>query len=276
MANLTLLQQWDQFINEIATTDPLLGGPGGPLNVAVTQLGNRTEWLRAQVDALQAAGYAVPADITAALTAHEAAADPHPQYTTAAELNAAIAQQAAPVTSVAGKTGAVVLTPADVGAASSADVSAAMAAHEKAADPHPQYTTAPGLVLPFAGATPPAGWLECNGAAISRTSYAALFAAIGTTYGVGNGTTTFNLPDLRGEFVRGWDHGRGVDAGRARGSWQADDFKSHTHSYQHGAGGAAITNAYKYGWTLGNYTTGATGGTETRPRNVAMMYCIRY
>ena len=82
-----------------------------------------------------------------------------------------------------------------------------------------------GTVLAFATKTATAGWLECNGTAISRTSYPGLFAAIGTTYGTGDGSTTFNLPELRGEFIRGWDNGRGVDINdtnnaRGFGSWQ--------------------------------------------------------
>ena len=86
-----------------------------------------------------------------------------------------------------------------------------------------------GAVLYFAGRTAPAGWLKANGAAVSRTAYAALFAAIGTTYGAGDGRSTFNLPDLRGEFLRGWDDGRGVDAGRVFGSAQAHALQSHQH-----------------------------------------------
>ena len=86
-----------------------------------------------------------------------------------------------------------------------------------------------GAVLYFAGRTAPAGWLKANGAAVSRTAYAALFAAIGTTYGAGDGRSTFNLPDLRGEFIRGWDDGRGVDAGRVFGSAQAHALQSHQH-----------------------------------------------
>lgn len=86
-----------------------------------------------------------------------------------------------------------------------------------------------GTVLYFAGRTAPAGWLKANGAAVSRTAYAALFAAIGTTYGAGDGRSTFNLPDLRGEFLRGWDDGRGVDAGRVFGSAQAHALQSHQH-----------------------------------------------
>ena len=86
-----------------------------------------------------------------------------------------------------------------------------------------------GTVLYFAGSRAPAGWLKANGAAVSRTAYAALFAAIGTTYGAGDFLNTFNLPDLRGEFIRGWDDGRGVDTGRVFGSAQAHALQSHQH-----------------------------------------------
>ncbi len=78
----------------------------------------------------------------------------------------------------------------------------------------------PGDIKYTARSSAPTGWLKANGAAVSRTAYAELFAAIGTVYGEGDGFNTFNLPDLRGEFVRGWDDGRGVDAGRIMGSWQ--------------------------------------------------------
>lgn len=72
----------------------------------------------------------------------------------------------------------------------------------------------PGMVVPFAGSTAPEGWLLCAGQAVSRTTYAALFAAIGTTYGVGDGSTTFNLPDLRGRLPYGKDNMTGSDAAR--------------------------------------------------------------
>lgn len=68
-----------------------------------------------------------------------------------------------------------------------------------------------GTVIQSASQVVPTGYLKCNGAAVSRSTYARLFRALGTTYGVGNGTTTFNLPDLRGEFIRGWDDGRNID-----------------------------------------------------------------
>lgn len=99
-------------------------------------------------------------------------------------------------------------------------------------------------------------------------------------WGLGDGTSTFNLPDLRGEFIRGWADGRAVDTGRSLGSAQADEFKSHTHTYTlaYNAGTIVPTgspNAAAVGFTP-NTATGATGGTETRPRNVALLACIKY
>lgn len=134
-----------------------------------------------------------------------------------------------------------------------------------------------GDVKYTARSTAPTGWLKANGAAVSRTTYAALFAAIGTTYGAGNGSTTFNLPDLRGEFIRGWDDARGADPGRVLGSAQADAFKSHTHevgsigNLQPGSFGAFLNTG-----PGGNGLTQAAGGSETRPRNVALLAVIKY
>ena len=88
----------------------------------------------------------------------------------------------------------------------------------------------PGVILMYGAPTAPTGWLECDGSAVSRTTYSSLFAIVGTTFGVGDGSTTFNLPDLRGEFIRGWDHGRGVDTGRELGTGQVDEIKSHDHA----------------------------------------------
>jgi microcystin-dependent protein len=137
--------------------------------------------------------------------------------------------------------------------------------------------TPAGAVSTFAMTTPPAGWLECDGSAISRTTYATLFAAIGTTFGAGDGSTTFGIPDLRGEFVRGWDNSRGVDSARAFGSAQADEIEAHTHTIdgegqQVLAGGANSAVTFT-GTDAAN--TGSTGGSETRPRNIALMYCIK-
>lgn len=136
-----------------------------------------------------------------------------------------------------------------------------------------------GAVSAFAMSATPNGWLQCDGAAVSRTTYATLFAAIGTTYGSGDGSTTFNLPDLRGEFVRGWDDSRGIDSGRTLGSAQTDELKSHRHDIWQGTGaatvGAQAVTGQPYVGTQ-NAATADTGGTETRPRNIALNYCIKY
>jgi microcystin-dependent protein len=86
-----------------------------------------------------------------------------------------------------------------------------------------------GSIHWMAGSTVPSGYLKANGANVSRTTYARLFSVIGTTYGIGDGSTTFALPDLRGEFVRSWDDGRGVDSGRAIGTAQAGSIEGHDH-----------------------------------------------
>jgi microcystin-dependent protein len=225
---------------------------------------------------------------------------------------------------------------------------------------------APGEICYFARNTAPDGFLKANGAAISRTAYDALFAALvkssvvtisiaapgvitwlnhgrsandpvkfstsgalptgfvaGSTYyvvgasitsntfqlsataggaaintsgaqsgqhtainapwGDGDGSTTFNIPDLRGEFARGWDDSRGIDTNRAFGTLQNDDFKSHSHdqvSTSAPTGGAYLTayNATGSGPLIdsGPTPTKSTGGTETRPRNIALLACIKY
>lgn len=126
--------------------------------------------------------------------------------------------------------------------------------------------TAPpaGAVMPFAQSSAPTGWLKCNGAAVSRTTYATLFAAIGTTYGAGDGSTTFNLPDLRGEFVRGLDDGRGIDAARALGSAQADANKSHSHTGSaQSAGAHTHTGSAQSGGAHTHGGTTASNGAHT-------------
>lgn len=151
----------------------------------------------------------------------------------------------------------------------------------------------PGAVMPFAGAAQPDGWLICDGGQVSRTTRAALFAAIGTRYGPGNGSTTFNLPDLRGEFVRGWDQGRGVDSGRNLGSTQssADNRVSEFRTAEdpgaeQGLGTSTIAGDGNWSdWRpTGRNLDGndisisfkSNGVTDTRPRNIALLYCIKY
>jgi microcystin-dependent protein len=188
-----------------------------------------------------------------------------------------------------------------------------------------------GAVQFFARNSAPTGWIKANGATVSRTTYAALFAAIGTTFGAGDGSTTFVLPDLRGEFPRAWDDGRGIDTSRSFGSSQAQSYQSHSHgvsdpghahsvydpghshgvndpghshsltaarqtgSVQSGSGDTECqnqtfsTNASGTGISINgsgtnigingsitNITVQANGSTETRPRNIALLACIKY
>lgn len=145
-----------------------------------------------------------------------------------------------------------------------------------------------GQVAWFAASSPPTGWLKANGAAVSRATYANLFAKTGTSFGVGDGSTTFNLPDLRGEFVRGLDDGRGVDAGRTLGSFQSEALQPHTHGLvfpvtqyigDKGTGGNVSAIGPGHQWASNqNFpsSTGSSGSPETRPRNVALLACVRY
>jgi len=158
-----------------------------------------------------------------------------------------------------------------------------------------------GSVFCMATATVPSGYLECNGAAVSRSTYSTLFAVTGTLYGSGNGSTTFNLPDLRGEFVRGWDNGKGTDSGRSIGTSQVDatdingltlDFTDpgHRHSTESGVDDEGDlpyrvqTERAADTLQIRGQTTSVTTGIsaslsstdeETRPRNIAMMYVIK-
>jgi phage-related tail fiber protein len=154
-----------------------------------------------------------------------------------------------------------------------------------------------GLVSFFASSTPPTGWLVCNGSTVSRTTYANLFTAIGTTYGAGNGTTTFTLPDLRGEFIRGFDGGRGIDTGRTFASAQSHAMQRLTGKTgyvqrDYGSGRAGASGVFETEFSSGS-TDGGSGSdavvrfdfdssrqsntaTETRPRNIALLPCVKF
>ena len=169
-----------------------------------------------------------------------------------------------------------------------------------------------GAVMHFARSTAPTGWLKCNGATISRITYASLYTAIGTTFGVGDGSTTFKLPDLRGEFIRSWDDGRGIDAtggNRSFGTFQKGSIIPFNTPYNEGFTEALTASTTTdtsegrvcvgldpaviadYSGTGKAYTsTGVTsslapfdwintanyGGGVARPRNIALLACIKY
>lgn len=141
-----------------------------------------------------------------------------------------------------------------------------------------------GIVVEGASETVPTGWLHCNGAAVSRTTYAALFAVIGTVHGVGDGSTTFNVPETRGYFKRGWDNGAGNDPDAATrtggdhvGSTQNDDIKPHTHTLNGATtrAGTGLGQGFSATGAPAGYVL-ATGGEETRPINKAFMDIIKY
>lgn len=178
----------------------------------------------------------------------------------------------------------------NLGAASSDDVL-------KAANPI-------GTIIAYYGATAPYGYLPCNGQTISSSTFPSLVSFLG-------GTTSATLPDLRGEFLRGWDNGRGVDIGRALRTAQTDLVKNHIHKDLglvdntavpgiSGVSNATLTSSVwgkVYGTSAGtlrsylstNTTNGFTGGgvggldsgpvsgggTENRPRNVSVLFCIK-
>ncbi|MFA7943102.1 tail fiber protein [Pseudomonas brenneri] len=135
-----------------------------------------------------------------------------------------------------------------------------------------------GASVGFYRETAPPGFLKENGAAVSRTTYAELFALIGTRYGAGDGSTTFNVPDSRALFTRALDDGKNIDTGRVVGSTQAQSIQSHNH--------VILTKAFNFSFSApgggsapGGSMTGATeatGGTETRPANIAKLYCIKF
>ena len=127
-------------------------------------------------------------------------------------------------------------------------------------------STPAGTVLIYAGASVPEGYLLCNGAAISRTEYDVLFEVIGTTYGAGNGTTTFNLPDLRGRVVIGVSgtHAIGTTGGAETVTLTAQQIPSHNHSIAYYGSTGSSNNIQKgTGSSANSTTTGNTGGGQS-------------
>ena len=279
MANLQEAARWETGIYQLETSDPVMGGADGIDNRQAKQLGNRTLWLKNELEQM---ARTIPAAVTKSDAVNsDSSADVATSKAVKTAYDKAVAAESA-------ASGAVNTTGnQNVGGEKTftdtaffkegafvADSVADYAANQwlqigsnnvnsyfynkrsgkylsmrndgelrydgkRLLDASDLLGMVPsGAVLYFAGRTAPAGWLKANGAAVSRTAYAALFAAIGTTYGAGDGRSTFNLPDLRGEFLRGWDDGRGVDTGRVFGSAQAHALQSHQHGLAMAADGA--------------------------------------
>lgn len=169
-----------------------------------------------------------------------------------------------------------------------------------------------GMIAFFACSTAPPGYLKANGSVVSRVTYARLFAVIGTMFGEGDGSTTFNVPDLRGEFFRAWDDDRGADVGRTLCSWQPGGNEDHFHLLPTTTGDneateAGVTALFLDGVgelpgtvtdvsqmpptvrgnnsglisgqvfrTYRQSSGGPTAQSEARPRNVALLACIKH
>lgn len=164
-----------------------------------------------------------------------------------------------------------------------------------------------GIVLPFAGANAPDGFMLCDGRSLSRAAYAGLFSVIGTAHGAPDGNT-FNIPDYRGLFLRGVDGTAGIDpdkgartamkpggaTGNAIGSVQASQFGSHTHgvndpghvhsvlnhltqagSSNNSSGGYPGNTYFDTGSSVTGISLNSSGGSETRPRNAYVNYIIK-
>jgi len=123
------------------------------------------------------------------------------------------------------------------------------------------------------------GFLECNGAELDRNLYFDLFQSIGTIYGAGDGVNTFNLPDLRGQFLRGFDNGKGFDNGRTLGSYQnstvlhSGSNDGYAHTYSETDGNLGSQSYY--------YFASRTGTTirqryTLRPANLCFVFSIKY
>ena len=342
MANLQETARWETGIYQLETSDPVMGGADGIDNRQAKQLGNRTLWLKNELEQMSRAipdavtkSDAINSNSSATVATSKAVKTAYDKAVTAKEA-ADEAVKTSGNQDIGGSktfTGLATLKKGAIVADSDVDFNANQYLqigannvntylHNKKSgkylsmrnDGELRYDgkrllntddllgiVPSGTVLYFAGQTAPAGWLKANGAAVSRTAYAALFAAIGTTYGAGDGRSTFNLPDLRGEFLRGWDDGRGVDTGHLFGSAQADAVRQHYHGIgyispnnddgafvvrnwttaeQHnlqfinGNGNSAI-RTLSASSNLGTTNAIEESAGETRPRNVALLAIIK-
>jgi microcystin-dependent protein len=273
MTDLTETGGWVDGVYQIEQTDPVVGGPpdlangGGIANVQAEQLAKRTAYLKSIIDALGAAS-ALGVSANANLNIDG------PKLATREVIRLAIAGE---LEALGDASDYDVSVDADLAVdggmlATRAVIAAAIAASLASLDG----LTPAGTIIYQAGNAAPSGFLKANGASLNTTTYADLLAVIGYTFG-GSGTS-FTLPDLRGEFVRGWDDARGVDAGRVFGSAQADEFRAHAHQFS----AYANTDSNRErdnnpgAGSLTTQPTAYTGGNETRPRNIALLACIKY
>ncbi len=321
MANLVETSTWESGIYQWETTDPVEGGVAGIDNVPTRQLANRSLWLKDQIADFKIAGVT---DLVYIGGQENLSSSQARGKVVRCNVTDGPIQMGLPLAGNVPAGGITVIscewptggTPGFIGSAgnftdivrqgsdkirylgaqlnqfrltarSIVVIRSNGVAEWEVISIYNHSAIPPGSVVAYAAdpSTLSDGWLLCNGAAISRTTYADLFATIGTTFGAGNGTTTFNIPDLRGEFVRGFDKGRGIDTGRVFGSQQLHNVGNHTHEALFttvaGSDGPRLlgTNTANEG-AVGFTNTGGTDpisvDVESRPRNRALNYMIKY
>ncbi|WP_072051386.1 phage tail protein [Enterobacter chengduensis] len=319
MANLPETPQWEEGIYQIEVSDPVLGGPDGISNRQGKQLASRTLYLKQQVE-----------KGGTDLAKHIAAADPHTQYapkasptftgtpTAPTPANSDNSKKLATtefvakaLAALAGSAPETLDTLKELADALGNDPNFATTVLNKLAEklakdqngadiPDPalfvknlglgEGSALPvGVPVPWPSANPPTGWLKCNGAAFTAAQYPNLALAY----------PTLKLPDLRGEFIRGWDDVRGIDAGRTLLSLQLDALQKMTGSASNGAATGFVNSStsnvsgvFKRGSSIYPNTNGqnsdyqgvdlvfdsslvARSAAETRPRNIAFNYIVR-
>ncbi|HGJ5280351.1 TPA: phage tail protein [Salmonella enterica subsp. enterica serovar Aberdeen] len=325
MANLPETPQWEEGIYQIEVSDPVLGGPDGISNRQGKQLASRTLYLKQQVE-----------KGGSELAKHIAAADPHTQYapkasptftgtpTAPTPANSDNSKKLATtefvakaLAALAGSAPETLDTLKELADALGNDPNFATTvlnklAEKLAKDQHGADIPDPalfvknlglgegsalpvGVPVPWPSATPPTGWLKCNGAPFSAEEYPKLAKAY----------PKLKLPDLRGEFIRGWDDGRGVDSARLLLSSQAASILEHNHEmhgwtgnplmardvYSSGSSVFAVQlsigdGGLLYSWKDGSGTTNdskrmdrtnhvSSGAGDGSPRNIAFNYIVR-
>ena len=317
MANLKETAQWEEGIYQWETTDPVLGGENGVDNKPTRQLANRTVWLKQELEAAQqslanrliSAGAGLTGGGNLSADRSIALATPSMLSGSTANWagNGAVGHTHELAAATATLAGVVKLintlnstaTDAALSAAQGKALNDAIAQLNTLLTGYTANSFCPsGMIMTFAADYAPTGWLKANGAAVSRTVYAKLFAAVGTRFGAGDGYSTFNLPDLRGEFARFWDDGRGVDAGRGLGTWQNDAVqnweavftyqRAQVHGVEKREGAFMLESEHDRGtalegssWATSHAHIGpsvnnaARTAPETRPRNIALLACIK-
>ncbi|QTY36246.1 phage tail protein [Escherichia coli] len=315
MANLPETPQWEEGIYQIEVSDPVLGGPDGISNRQGKQLASRTLYLKQQVE-----------KGGSELAKHIAAADPHTQYapkasptftgtpTAPTPANSDNSKKLATtefvakaLAALAGSAPETLDTLKELADALGNDPNFATTvlnklAEKLAKDQHGADIPDPalfvknlglgegsalpvGVPVPWPSATPPTGWLKCNGAPFSAEEYPELAKAYPTN----------KLPDLRGEFIRGWDDGRGIDSGRGILTAQSHGMPSISGTFnglfavqQTNTEGCAsvkksvntenVSTYYDTG-SVFDYTFDTSGlipaSPELRPRNIAFNYIVR-